>query len=110
MRTLKFYGASDDLFYIDGTTKDEPDEIGCFEKIVTLWVGNEDEGLFVTGMYAPNNSSGCWMVGISQVDENMPLPNWKMSWGIGGRGYSVELTIEVPDDIAVADYTKKDDA
>jgi len=107
MRTLKFYGASDDLFYIEGTTKDEPDEIGCFEKVVTVWVGNEDEGLFVTGMYAPNNSSACWMVGISQFDEDMPLPDWKMSWDVDG--YSVELTIEVPDDIAVADYTKKDD-
>lgn len=107
MRTLKFYGASDDLFEIEGTTKDEPDEIGCFNSPVTVWVGNEDEGIFITGMYAPNNSSSCWMIGISQMDEDMPLPDWEMSWGIGGRGYSVELTIEVPEGVVVSNYTNK---
>ncbi|MEM6727836.1 MAG: hypothetical protein AAF618_04990 [Pseudomonadota bacterium] len=103
-RTLKFYGASDDLFEIEGTRGEEPDEIGCFDTPVTVKVATPDnEGLLITGLYAPSNAAGTWMVGISQLDEDFELPDWPMRWRApGGRGYSVELEIEVPDTVAVS--------
>ena len=107
-RTLKFYGASDDLFEIDGTKGEEPDEIGCFERVPTVKVAFDDEtGLFVTAHYAPNNSAATWMIGISQIEEDMPLPDWPMRWSApGGRGYSVELEIDVPDGVIVTNVTQ----
>lgn len=99
MRTLKFYGASDDLFEIEGTTREEPDEIGCYGHGATVRVSTpEKEGLFVTAEYALCGEA-TWMIGISILDEDVSLPNWPMRWS--AAGYSTVLEIDVPDEARV---------
>jgi len=97
MRILKFYGVSDDLFEIEGTVGDEPDErnSGTVELI-----DENGDGLRVYCDYAVTNNA-CWVVGIAPLDEDIPLPEWPMSFKLGGRGYSTELTMEVPDSVIV---------
>ena len=97
-RRLKFWGASDDLFECEGTVGGEPDEVGCFDSSTTVRIKHTSgAGLHVTGLYAPDGCAGCWMIGITQLDEDMPLPIWPMHWHApAGRGYSVMLTIDVP--------------
>lgn len=111
-RTLKFWGESDDLFELSGTKGDEPDEIGCFgARNTAVLVSDGDAGLIVVAVYAPGSGKkqpGCWSIGICQTDEDKPLPEWPMTWGIGGRGYSVELTLEVPD-TAIVERVSDDD-
>lgn len=102
-RTLKFYGASDDLLEIDGTRGEEPDEIGAYDGPRTVKVYDRfGNCLLVTALYSPA-SNGCWMIGISQADEDQPLPTWPMTWA--ATGYTTTLTIEVPDDAVVAVIT-----
>lgn len=95
-RTLTFYGASDDLFEIDGTTGDEPDEIGCFGKAVTIEIRQQDRGLIVAGMYT---GRGVWAMGIAPIDDDQPMPDWPMSWAF--EGYTAKLTIQAPDHVVV---------
>lgn len=103
MRELKFYGASDDLFEIEGTSGDEPDEVGCYNRPAVAKVSSSSEGeLAVVAVYAPGNVAGCWSIGLMPVDEDVPLPSWQTAWKTGGRGYSAELTLTVPDDAVVS--------
>lgn len=101
-RVLRFYGCSDDLFEVDGGRRDEPDEIGCYDKPVVVKIQNGPDSLCVVGMYAPANVAACWSIGLMPTDEGTPMPNWPVSYKLGGRGYSTELTIEVPDTAVVS--------
>lgn len=96
MRTLKFYGASDDLFEIEGTVGNEPDERGPG----TVEVVDEEtgEGLLVTASYVLR---GCWTIGITPLDEDVNIPDWNYKISLGGRGYTTELTMDVPDSVVV---------
>jgi len=98
MRLLKFYGASDDLFEIDGTAEDEPDE----RDPGTVEIKDIDgSGLRVHCDYGIAGNA-CWMVGVAPMDEDAPIPDWPMSFRLGGRGYSAELTMKVPDTAKVS--------
>lgn len=99
MKIFKFWGESDDIFCFSVNGRD--DEVGSYGRPTTMRLTDVDgSGMHVTGLYAPNNASGCWMIGISQIDEDEKLPDWKMTWKApGGRGYSVELTIEAPNSV-----------
>lgn len=98
MRTLKFYGASDDLFEIEGTTGSEPDE----RNPGTVEIKDADgNGLRVHCDYAVA-ANGCWMVGVAPLDEDIPIPDWPVSFKLGGRGYTAELTMVVPDTAVVS--------
>ena len=99
MRMLKFYGLSDDLFEIEGTRGDEPDERPAGTVEVKDGDGN---GLRVHCDYGVTGNA-CWMVGIAPIDDGVPIPNWPMSFRLGGRGYSAELTIEAPDSAVVSE-------
>lgn len=102
-RTLKFYGASDDLFEIEGTCGDEPDEVICHETPVVAMVKGGDEGLCVVAMYAPGDAAACWSIGIMPLDEyGVPIPSWPMTWRLSEECYSPELTLTVPDDAVVS--------
>lgn len=98
-RTLTFYGVSDDLFEIEGTTGREPDEIGTDDGAVKI--ESEHAGLIVCARYSPFRT-GCWMIGIMQRHEDDPLPDWPMRWSVGGRGYSTRLEIDVPESAKVS--------
>ena len=107
MRTLKFYGASDDLFEVEGTKAGEPDEIGSFNSITAVKIANDHAGLIVVGVYAahddmPKGMPGCWTIGICPLDEDIPLPDWQMKWSLSDLGYSPLLAIETPDDARVS--------
>ena len=103
MRILKFYGASDDLFEIEGTVVGEPDEVGCYNTSCPILIRSESEGdMIVIGWYSPHHT-GTWMIGLSQINEDTPLRDWPMKWGYGG--YCVELTIQVPDDAVVSEFS-----
>ncbi len=99
-RTLKFYGASDDLFECEGTIGGEPDEIATVDGAVVIEAMG-GVGLQVTARYDGAHENGVWAIGITPLDEDIPLPCWPMEWKLGGRGYSTELTITVPDDAVV---------
>tara|TARA_Y100000034_G_scaffold136880_1_gene216641 strand:- start:2104 stop:2331 length:228 start_codon:yes stop_codon:yes gene_type:complete len=73
-RALKFYGASDDLFEIEGTTGDEPDEVGCYDSFCGVTIEANDGVLNVVGYYGPFNTA-CWMIGIMPVDEDIAMPH-----------------------------------
>ncbi len=103
MRTLKFYGASDDLFECEGTDTGigEPDEINCYDKSCVIEIKTRsEEGLRVVGTYAVADNA-CWMIGIAPLDENQPIPSWTISYKNGDNGYTAELTILTPDDAVV---------
>jgi hypothetical protein len=104
-RNLKFYGASDDLFEVEGTTGTEPNEIGCYGRIPAVKVCNDHGGMIVVAIYdadsLPPDMPECWTIGICPLDEDVPLPGWPMKWS--AQGYSTVLEMEVPDDVRVTE-------
>lgn len=102
---LKIYGASDDLVEIEGHFSEE---IDCYEKDVLITVGwpeaaagKNSQGVFVVMRYAPSwVKSGVWTAEISPFDEDVEIP-WTITVGLGGRGYSAEVSIDCPDDVPV---------
>lgn len=99
MRTIMIYGASDDLIEIEGSTFPEPDEFSPAPESPGVVKIEDSEGgrLLVFVQYAANNLSPCWMIGLSQVDEDDPFPAWPIRWSITERGYSMKLEIDLPD-------------
>ena len=96
MKTLKFYGYSDDTFGEYGVTDTDYDNCSSGES-VTFKVTAHGKALFVTGQYSRNNT-GCWDVGVSIEDENN-CPEWDMR--IYFEDYSTVLEIDVPDDFTL---------
>lgn len=47
---------------------------------------------------ATYTDSGCWSIGVCQIDEDVQIPQWETSFSTHEKGYSVVLTIQVPDD------------
>ncbi len=107
MRTLKFYGGSDDLFEIEGTVRTEPDEEGCYDRPAIANIKAAEGELNIVAVYAPKGCDvGCWAIGIMPADEDIPIPPWPVSFKLNeirpGKGYSAELTIPAPDDAVVS--------
>lgn len=107
MKTLRMYGASDDLIEASGVAGAieasgvaGADEFGA-------WCSGEIAATFVLGgrmrIHALYTKVGCWGFAISQVDEDVQLPDWPIrisqyNDGIRPSGYSTLLEIDVPDD------------
>jgi len=107
-KTLRWYGSSDDTFgYEIGTTGIGDDHDNCANGSLMMFrVESSDgsDGLIVTGQYAPEPTpDGTWVVGITLLAEDLPLPNWPMHWETGDLGYSPMLVMEVPDDVIITD-------
>lgn len=103
MRELRFYGASDDLFEIDGFRTGEPDEL-CGDGFFIVKIDSPSEGsVCVVGHYAPNDVVPCWAVGLMPTDEGEPIPPWHVRYDIKGHDYSAVLVIEVPDDAVLSE-------
>lgn len=102
MSTVTFFGFSDDLVDVDG------DVAGCDEYAVPY---PEDRLSFRVRHVADDGAAaglvvhvryeqhGCWSVGVSQLDEDVDLPDWNLR--ISGSGYSARLSIDVPDGAVV---------
>lgn len=91
-KELRFYGASDDLFECEGAIREE---IGCYDKPGIYHLRSEQGEMQIIGYYL---DSGLWSVGISQVDEDIPIPEWPVTFSMHEHGYGTRLNIEVPDD------------
>lgn len=94
-KELTFYGASDDLLECEGAIREE---IGCYNKPGIYHLKSAEGELQVVGYYL---DSGMWSVGISQIAEDTPLPAWPVTYSMYEHGYSVQLTIVVPDDTSL---------
>lgn len=109
MKNLRFEGHSDDTFGEYGLTNEDFGNCATGTPFVCRIVSDSGEGLHVWGQYAgkdwPNKAPGCWMVGIQQLDEDRPIPNWPMRFTSGG--YTVELHIEAPDDVTLEWISEK---
>lgn len=101
---LEFYGSSDDNFCYDIDEK-YGDEVGCFDSfgIYRIEIPNENPFL-VVGRYSPKGTkSGCWMIGLCQVDEDINIPeDLDMSYYMADNGYSLMLAIgDLPDETKI---------
>lgn len=66
---------------------------------------NKGESFFVVGVYPSDVGYGCWLMGISNTDEFLPLPkgvsvsyeNYKLNeWD-----YNLKMIVEVPEDYEI---------
>ncbi|WP_267411905.1 hypothetical protein [Pantoea sp. GM_Pan_4] len=92
MKELRFYGASDDLFECEGAIREE---IGCFNDVGKYHLKSSEGEVLVIAQYL---DSGLWSIGLSPVDEGVPVPEWPCKYSIYEHGYSTLLTMQVPDD------------
>lgn len=99
---LYFSGSSDDNF---GWEADSGygDEIGCYG--TPGWfkaqVPNGD-GLMVFAHYTPKGCpDGTWVLGVTLLAENRPLPDWPISYATAENGYSPVLVVDAPEDVAI---------
>lgn len=102
MKTLNFWGSSDDLFVVScgegGNEISPPDD----DRPAVYRVQDSAEkgsGMYVVGIYAPCNVSPCWSVGVCQLDEDVPLPDWELR--IDANRYTTRLEMVVPDSVVV---------
>jgi len=101
MKELRFGGYSDDTFGEDTPRGDDYDNCASGKPIV-FQIKSGGEGLNIVGQYAGNDwqrwMPGCWLIGIQQMEEGIPIPNWSIRFETGKSGYTPILIIEVPDD------------
>lgn len=107
---LEIYGASDDLIEIDGDIREEFYAKSYGKNLegnsfaLTRWEGDQIEGMEVHVRY---EATGCWSVGISQLEEDKPLPDWGAS--LSGDGYTAKLILSnVPDDVKLVGPPESD--
>lgn len=96
MQELKFFGCSDDTFGEYGITGQDVDNCASMEPIQCVIDCGSHRRLMVIGQYSRASlNNGCWMVGISKVEEEDVFPTWEMQ--MDGDGYTAVLTIWLPD-------------
>ena len=105
MKTLKFEGYSDDTFGEYGWFDEDIDNCASMKPIQCLITSSEGR-LLVVGQYAKTHISGagCWVIGVSMADEDVPIPDWPVRIKSAECGYSPRLEIDVPDDVAITFY------
>ena len=105
MKTLKFAGASDDTFGDEETGTDHDNCANGKPMVFRVLSSSVAEGLFVWGQYSgrdwPASAPGCWVVGVQQLEEDVPLPGWPIRFETAPNGYSPLLLIDAPDDVTV---------
>lgn len=92
MTTIRINGASDDLVEVAGCKG--ADEFTYPSQ--GPWRGDliaPDGGQLRLHVFL---SDGCWQVAVGQVDENVALPDWPLSFR-QESSYAVELAVEAPD-------------
>ena len=98
MHRLCFYGYSDDTFGEYGVTGDDIDNCGNCEPIQCVIDCGQNGRLMVIGQYSrASAATGCWMVGVSKVDEYDEWPDWAISTeSCKEVEYSPKLVIDIP--------------
>ena len=101
MKTLRMYGASDDLVEAEGI--EGADEYGIYTHDTWPYVASfnvisqgEAKGLRIHVLF-----DGCWSFAVS-ADDSETLPSWptRRTWGVPSS-YSELLEIDVPDDATI---------
>lgn len=101
MKTLKFRGYGDDTFGEYSITGTDVDNCASCNPIQCV-IRAEDKSLVVTGQY-DRFRNGCWDIGVSLFDEEIPAPDWNMR--ISFEDYSTVLEVDVPDDFSLTWYS-----
>lgn len=101
MKTLIFYGYSDDTFGEYGVTYSDVDNCGSGNPI-QCEIFADGNSLLVIGQYNRNNN-GCWDIGICQSEGDKSIPNWNIR--ISSDEYSAVLEIDVPDNFKLVWYS-----
>lgn len=105
---ITIYGASDDLVEVAGCKG--ADEFNSDHWSADL-VAPDDSQMSVWCWYT---LGGTWAVGISQTDEDHPLPEWPVSitqqapMDPEAPGYSALLTIDAPEGTRLANIRNAD--
>ena len=96
-RQMEFYGDSDDRREISGDFREEE-----YSDVVKL-TAPDGSGLYVIWSYSEKVHNGCWSIGFQQLDEDVPIPEWArmLEMSTAERGYSVKITMTVPDDVKI---------
>ena len=99
MRTVSFYGASDDLIEVDGIPG--ADEFAALDQSPEGMAGS-----FVVGgkirVRAYYDQRGVWGFSVSQVTDAVPLPDWPIRISQQSDcDYSTRVEIDCPDDATV---------
>ena len=104
---ITIYGANDDLVEVEGCIG--ADEFNVYGEGKLMWRGDfvapDETKIRVHAVY-----DGCWHFAIGQVDEDIPIPAWPLSFAQGGLTpdalagkappyprYSVVLQIDAPE-------------
>lgn len=92
---IEFYGASDDLVEVEG------DAPGCDE------YPSDDATFVVAGLRVRvHYPTDCWAIEVNRLDEDVPVTAEEMK--LSADGYSMHLTIQVPDGTAVVREARPD--
>lgn len=98
---LKIYGASDDLIEVEGDIREEfyAKKVGEHVDGLTLTlsriINGAVEGLDVHVRY---ERGGVWSVGVSQLDEDVDLPDWGIR--LSSNAYTSILELDrIPEDV-----------
>lgn len=98
MRKLRFKGYGDDTFGEYGLTGNDVDNCASLEPIQCVVDCGEFGRCMVIGQFSKAScNNGCWMIGVSKVDEYDDFPDWNMRLRDSAElGYSMELEIDLP--------------
>ncbi|MCI6468154.1 MAG: hypothetical protein MSA90_22155 [Faecalicatena sp.] len=99
MKTLEFYGNSDDTFGEYGVTSQDCDNCGTGKPIQCVVDCGERGRVLVVGQYNDATmGSGCWIVGVTKVDEyDETFPDWNFRYKESEVPYSPALMMDLPD-------------
>lgn len=90
---ITIYGASDDLVEVDGCVGADEFNVGVNWQGDLVAPGTEQLRVFAEYDAARN---GCWLIAVTQTDEDVPLPSWPITFSGHDSGYSLLLSIDAP--------------
>ncbi len=95
--TVKMWGASDDLIYIEGSQYDDDEfNLPSAPRRVVAVIDEEDVCAFNFLLFP----GGVWTVAPSQVDEDVPLPDWGFTTEQSDDcRYSAQLVFDAPEGV-----------
>lgn len=106
MATVTICGASDDRVEVDilGEDGQSDFEADAFDRGRSIFLRLADgTGMRVYAEYSPTDlGGGVWMIGVAQLGEDQPIPDWPMKYRTAENGYSPALVIEAPEDVTVS--------
>lgn len=99
MKTLEFYGNSDDTFGEYGVTSQDCDNCGSGKPIQCVVDCGERGRVLVVGQYNDATmGSGCWIIGVTKADEyDETFPDWNFRYKESEVPYSPALMMDLPD-------------